>query len=67
MNITLNNRMKHFRTKAGLTQEDVAKQLEVVVSTYNQLENSKRNISLVRAKQISNIFKASIDEIFFTS
>lgn len=67
MNITVNNRMKHFRTKAGLTQEDVAKQLEVVVSTYNQLENSKRNISLVRAKQISNIFKASIDEIFFTN
>lgn len=65
LGITINNKMKYFRTKAGLTQEDVAKKLQVVVSAYNQLENSKRNISLVKAKQLENIFHASINDIFF--
>lgn len=59
--------MKYFRNKVGLTQEDVAKKLEVVVSAYNQLENSRRNISLLKAKQLEDIFGASIDEIFFNN
>lgn len=57
--------MKYFRIKNKLTQEEVAKKLDVLTSTYNMLENNKRKISLEIAKKLEGIFNATIDEIFF--
>lgn len=61
----MNNLIKQYREKAGLTQHDMAKQLKIAVSTYNMIENGKRGISLYNAKRISVLLKVSIDDLFF--
>lgn len=63
--IEINNRMKEYRIKNNLTQEEVANRLNILVSTYNMMENNKRRVSLEIAKQLEKIFNVSIDEIFF--
>lgn len=61
----MNNRMKYYREKKGLTQQVMAQKLGVAVSTYNMLENGKRGISLPIAKNISLLLDSTIDAIFF--
>lgn len=61
----MNNLMKQYREKAGLTQQNMADKLEIAISTYNMIENGKRRPSLCIAKKISLLLDASIDEIFF--
>ena len=61
----MNNLIKQYREKAGLTQHDMAKRLKIAVSTYNMIENGKRGISLYNAKRISVLLKVSIDDLFF--
>ncbi|OOM81753.1 helix-turn-helix protein [Clostridium puniceum] len=61
----MNNLIKQYREKAGLTQQEMAKQLKIAVSTYNMIENGKRGISLYNAKRISVLLKVSIDDLFF--
>lgn len=63
----MNNSMKVYRNNLGYTQQYVAKKLGITVSSYNMIENGRRNPSLVLAKKISLIFEATIDEIFFNS
>lgn len=59
--------MKFYRQKNNLTQEETAKKLGISVSAYNMIENGNRGISLLRAKELEKIFKATIDEIFFNN
>ena len=63
----MNNLMKKYREQKGMTQQQIADKLEISVSSYNMLENGKRGISVIMAKNISLILGKSIDEIFFTS
>ncbi|WP_368490795.1 helix-turn-helix transcriptional regulator [Clostridium sp. BJN0013] len=59
--------MKFYRQKNNLTQEETAKKLGISVSAYNMIENGNRGISLLRAKELEKIFKATMDEIFFNN
>lgn len=61
----MKNLLKFYREKCGVTQQQIADKLEIAVSTYNMLENGKRNVSLSKAKKLSIILNASIDELFF--
>lgn len=61
----MNNLIKHYREKAGFTQQYMADELKIAVSTYNMIENGKRGISLYKAKMISVLLKVSIDDLFF--
>lgn len=63
----INNKMKFYRQKNKLTQEETARKLGISVSAYNMIENGNRGISLLRAKELEKIFNASIDEIFFNN
>lgn len=63
----MNNLMKKYRELKGMTQQQIADKLGITVSSYNMLENGKRGISVIMAKNISLILDKSIDEIFFTS
>lgn len=63
----MNNLMKKYRELKGMTQQQIADKLEITVSSYNMLENGKRGISVIMAKNISLILDKSIDEIFFTN
>ena len=54
-------RLKETRKKAGLTQEDVAKQLGITRPAYTQYETDKTQPSLEIAAKIADIFKVSLD------
>ena len=58
------NRIKEFRARYNLTQEDLAKKVGVRRVTILFLEKGKYNPSLKLAHDISNALDAKIDELF---
>jgi putative transcriptional regulator len=60
----MNNRIKEFRARYNLTQEDLAKKVNVRRETIVFLEKNKYNPSLKLARDISKVFQATIEEVF---
>ena len=60
----MNNRIKELRARDGLTQQDLAKLVDVRRETIVFLEKGKYNPSLKLAYDISQIFKLTIEEVF---
>jgi len=60
----MNNRIKEFRARYGLTQEDLAKKVGVRRETIVFLEQGKYNPSLKLAHDIAKEFKTTIEDIF---
>ncbi|MCG8483723.1 MAG: helix-turn-helix transcriptional regulator [Clostridia bacterium] len=61
----LKTRIKQYRAKHGLTQEDLANKVEVRRETIIHLEKGKYNPSLKLAYEIAEALDAKIDEIFY--
>jgi len=61
----MNNRIKEFRARYNLTQEMLAKRVNVRRETIVFLEKNKYNPSLKLAYDIANVFESKIEEIFF--
>ena len=60
----MNNRIKEYRARYNLTQEDLAKKVNVRRETIVFLEKNKYNPSLKLAHDIARVFDISIEEIF---
>lgn len=60
----MNNRIKEFRARYDLTQDDLAKKVNVRRETVVFLEKNKYNPSLKLAHDIAKVFNAAIEEIF---
>ncbi len=60
----MNNRIKELRAKFNLTQEDLAKKVNVRRETIVFLENNKYNPSLRLAYDIACIFSLPIEQVF---
>ena len=60
----MNNRIKEYRARFNLTQEDLAKKVNVRRETIVFLEKNKYNPSLKLAYDIAQVFEARIEEIF---
>jgi putative transcriptional regulator len=60
----MNNRIREYRAKYRLTQEDLAKKVNVRRETIVFLEKNKYNPSLKLAYDISKVFGSKIEEIF---
>ena len=60
----MKTRIKELRTKKGLTQEDLAKLVNVRRETIVFLEQGKYVPSLKLAYDISKVFKQRIEDIF---
>ena len=67
--------LEKYREKAGLSQTDMAKLLNISRPFYNQLENGNRRMDLAVAKRIAAIIGTKLgwpasmswlEEIFFT-
>lgn len=61
----MNNRIKEFRARFNLTQEDLAKRVNVRRETIVFLEKNKYNPSLKLAYDIARVFDTRIEEVFF--
>ena len=59
------NRVKEFREKLGLTQTEFAAKVGVSQRYIAFIEGGKRTPSLKRARLISSIVGAPIEEVFF--
>ena len=61
----LRNWLKELRTASGMTQEDVAKKLEISQHYYANIENGKRqaDLNLSIMNKLSEIFDISIEQI----
>ena len=60
----MHNRIKELRAKHGLTQQDLAKKVNVRRETIVFLEKGKYNPSLRLAYEISKIFQLNIEDVF---
>lgn len=57
-------RIKELRQSMDITQEELALNAEINRSYINQIENGKRNISIVTINKISNALGVSLNEFF---
>ena len=60
----MNNRIKEYRARLNLTQEDLAKKVNVRRETVVFLERNRYNPSLRLAYEIASVFQVPIEEIF---
>lgn len=60
----MNNRIKEYRARYNLTQEDLARKVNVRRETIVFLEKNKYNPSLRLAYDIARAFEARIEDIF---
>jgi putative transcriptional regulator len=60
----MNNRIKEFRARYNLTQDELAKKVNVRRETIVFLEKNKYNPSLKLAYDIARVFESRIEEIF---
>ena len=61
----MNNRIKEYRARFNLTQEELANKVNVRRETIVFLEKNKYNPSLKLAYDIARAFDTKIEEIFF--
>jgi len=60
----MNNRIKEYRARFNLTQEDLARKVNIRRETIVFLEKNKYNPSLKLAHDISKVFEVRIEELF---
>ena len=60
----IKNRIKEYRAKYDMKQEELAVKVGVRRETIGNLENGKYNPSLVLAWNIAKVFGVTIEEIF---
>jgi putative transcriptional regulator len=60
----MKNRIKEFRARFGLTQDELAKKVNVRRETIVFLEGGKYNPSLNLAHEVAKALKTTVDELF---
>lgn len=58
------NRVKELRARYNMTQEDLARKLNITRQTIIAIEKEKYNPSLVLAFKLARLFKSTIEDIF---
>lgn len=57
-------RLKELRLKAGLTQDEVAKKMNVDQSAVHLWETGKIRIARKHHKRLARLYKCTVDELF---
>lgn len=60
----MNNTIKERRKALGLTQNEIAKILDVSRQTINCIENNRYNPTLELAMRIAKLLNTTVDELF---
>ena len=60
----MNNRIKEYRAKFNLTQDELAKKVNVRRETIVFLEKNKYNPSLRLAYDLAQVFSVNIEDLF---
>ena len=62
--LPLDNRIKEYRKKRKITQDDLARAVDVTRQTIISLENGKYSASLQLAHKLSKFFGVYIEDLF---
>lgn len=62
--MALKTKIKEYREKAGLKQNELAERVKVRRETIVHLENGRYNPSLKLAMDIAKVFGTSVEELF---
>jgi len=60
----MKNNLKVWRAKKDITQEQLAKEMEVTRQTINAIERGKYDPSIKLAFKMARFFECSIEDIF---
>lgn len=60
----MENQLKFKRIQQKYSQTDMARNLNIAVSTYNMYENENRRVPLKIATKISDVLKCEVDDLF---
>ena len=63
----MKTRIKEFRARENLTQEDLAKKVGVTRQTILYIERGEYNPSLILAIKICKVLKCKVEELFMPS
>ena len=63
----MNNRLEELRNQFGLTQQELADQVEVSRQTIISLEGGRYNPSILLAFRLARLFGVKIEELFLYS
>ncbi|SDN72523.1 putative transcriptional regulator [Psychrobacillus sp. OK028] len=64
MDLKVKNRIKEIRLTKGISQIQMAEDLQITRQTINAVENHKYNPSLELALKLISYFDVALDEIF---
>ncbi|MEN1760372.1 helix-turn-helix transcriptional regulator [Anoxynatronum sibiricum] len=62
--VKMKNRIKEFRARHDLTQEELAKRVDVRRETIGHIEKGRYNLSLLLAWRIAQALESSLEELF---
>ncbi len=65
--MTLTTRMREYRARKNLTQDELAVLVGVRRETIINLEKGRYNPSLKLAMDIANVFSCTVEDLFFFS
>ena len=55
--------LKNLRSEKGFSQEEIAKEIKVSRSSYINIEQGKKELSLTEASELARVFDISIDDL----
>ena len=64
--IDLGKNICNVRKSLGLTQEDVAFELDISITAYAKIERGETNVGFLRLAQIAELFKVPISKLVST-
>ncbi len=63
----MKNRLEELRTQRGMTQQELADQVQVSRQTIISLERGRYNPSIILAFRLSRLFEVAIEDLFLYS
>lgn len=63
LNEIIGKRIKHIRTKKGISQEALAASANIATNYIGQIERGKRNPTISVLENISNVLEVSVQEL----
>lgn len=60
----MKNKIKVYRKRTGVSQENLSEKLGVLRQTINAIENDKYDPSLSLAFKLAKLFDVTVDELF---
>ncbi|WP_415537064.1 helix-turn-helix transcriptional regulator [Dehalobacter sp. 4CP] len=65
--MAIKTKIKEYRAKVNMTQEELADLVSVRRETIGHLENGKYNPSLKLAFDIAKVFRTTVDDLFIVT